>query len=79
MTEKSMPRIVGRWISGWSSALFETCSMITSPALNFSAAPSAACSRALDVLLDEHRRLSRDACGGEQAPQIQRLDQIQAR
>ena len=28
------PKIVGRWISGWSRPLFETCSMIVSPALN---------------------------------------------
>ncbi len=46
VTEKLMPAIVGRWISGWSSPLFDTCSMIVLPALNPSAASSARCSGA---------------------------------
>ncbi len=43
-----MPSTVGRWISGWSRLLFETCSMIVLPASNFSACSlataAAACS-----------------------------------
>jgi hypothetical protein len=38
VTEKSIPKIVGRWINGCDSALFETCPMISSPGLNGSAA-----------------------------------------
>ena len=40
VTEKSMPPIVGRWMSGCSCELFDTCSMMVLPASNFSAWPA---------------------------------------
>ena len=72
MTEKSMPRIVGRWISGCSVA-FETCSMMTLPASNFSPGLGRSVFHLMRDFLNPHR-LRLAVSVREEAPQTQRLD-----
>jgi SH3-like domain-containing protein len=36
VTDRSTPKTTGKWMSGWSRPLLETCSMMTFPASNVS-------------------------------------------
>src|SRR5262249_53490288 len=92
VTERLTPRMVGSWISGWPMSLFETCSMMTLPALNFSAASDACpwssstcgCSITLPLRIDYPlRRFGNSWTGSrpsthEQPAQQERFGQIQS-